>query len=323
MPSPDSIPIVQWVLVLVQVLTLIGLLVYVWKTWEMARATLAAAKASADTVQEMRIARHEAAEPRPFIYFGTDDVHMSEIIIENAGQSTAADLTFHFDPPLQASQHPELARKFFDTPKYLAPGSRLRHALDSWPQYFGAKLPLQYTVTVRFRRQGDTAFREETQILDAAGFQHYMQWGRKGVHDIADEIHKFADTAIRASREQANDRQRDAAAAELLPASWSLQEALAVLRGLWKAHLAIVESKETIDWIAPYLPVLRRATLTGLVRIEQDGCDPGVATALSNLFVVLNRHDWRVMSHGQAVQALEQAFQALDEALGSSDDKVA
>lgn len=152
MLDPTKLPLVQWALFLIQVLTLIAIGIYVWKTAQMATATRDAAEASVATVKEMRTARREATAPRLALYFASPSTHLAEIVLENAGETTAADVTCSFDPPLRASDREQYAHRFFETPKVLPPRSRMAHAFDSWPSYFGAKLPLQYNVTIRYRR---------------------------------------------------------------------------------------------------------------------------------------------------------------------------
>src|SRR5687768_16207104 len=120
MPNPGQIPAVQWTLFLVQLGTLLALIVYVWKTWQMATATAASAKAASDTVAEMRSARLDISAPRIVVYFSSPDSHLANIVIENAGSSTAADVQLTFDPPLQSSFE-RSSPKFFDSPKVLPP----------------------------------------------------------------------------------------------------------------------------------------------------------------------------------------------------------
>jgi hypothetical protein len=319
MPSPTEFPIVEWTLVLVQILTLIALIIYVWKTWEMARATLVAAQASAETLAEMRLSRRELSDPRPFIYFSVENPPLAEIILENTGQSTAADLSFTFEPPLKASQHTEDIRHFFDTPKHLPPGARLRYGFDIWPQYFAAKLPLQYSVILKYRRLDESEYREETQILDAAGFQHYTQWTRKGLHDIAEELHKLADTTDRMARDESSSRHEEIATAELVPTSMTFHESIAVLQALWKAHRAAAASGKVVGWLDPYLLTMRRAAVTALVHLETMPAPVEIKEAVQIVFITLHNHDWRAMGH-QAATELDAALVALAEATQKTSD---
>ena len=145
-----------------QVATLIALVVYVWKTWEMAAATRRAAEASTSTVEEMKLARREASAPRLAIYFASPSTSISEIVIENFGDTTATNVRFEFTPPLASSDKDDRGVQFFETPKTLPPHSRLRHAFDLWPEYFEANLPKRYDVKVRFQRLGEAEVQRRT-----------------------------------------------------------------------------------------------------------------------------------------------------------------
>jgi hypothetical protein len=134
-PNPANIFWDDWLLLFVQVATLVVLMVYVWKTWEMAASTSRAAQTSLEAVEESRTARLEALAPRIVIYFDSDKHFSAQVVIYNAGSGTAGDLRLTFDPPLQASQHPELL-EFFKTPQSVfPPGYRLAQTFDSWPGY--------------------------------------------------------------------------------------------------------------------------------------------------------------------------------------------
>jgi predicted phosphatase len=52
-----------------KILTLISLIIYVWKTWEIASATRKAAEATEATVAEMRAAREQETTPNVIVYF--------------------------------------------------------------------------------------------------------------------------------------------------------------------------------------------------------------------------------------------------------------
>jgi hypothetical protein len=135
----------QWVLFSVQIGTLVALVVYVVKTWQMASATAAAAEASAEAATEMRVAREAASAPRISVYFRTLDVHLAYVVLENRGESTAEDVQMTFQPALQSSLGAS-SLSFFDTPKVLPPRTELAHGFDVWHQYFGQDLPMRYTV---------------------------------------------------------------------------------------------------------------------------------------------------------------------------------
>jgi hypothetical protein len=319
MPSPTDFAIVEWILVFVQIATLIALVIYVWKTWEMAQATRMAAQASSDTLAEMRISRRELSDPRPFIYFSVENPPLAEIILENTGQTRAADLTFTFEPPLQASQDVDEIRRFFDSPKHLPPGARLRYGFDVWSQYFSSKLPLQYSVRLRYRRLDEPRFREETQILDAGGFQHYGHFDRKGLHHIANELNRLTKIVDSVARHQSSASERETAINEITPTSMTLPESIAGLQALWNARRAASDSGKVPGWYHPYLQIMRRSAITALVQLEIRPQPVELKTAVQAVFIALHDYDWRVQPD-EAAKKLDAALAALAEATRNAGD---
>jgi hypothetical protein len=85
--AKDSIDII---LAIVQIATLIALIIYVIKTWQMASATNKYAKTSENTLQEMKDSRDQEIAPYVIAYF---DVPYGQkfifLIIKNIGLSVA------------------------------------------------------------------------------------------------------------------------------------------------------------------------------------------------------------------------------------------
>lgn len=94
--DPSKLPAVQWALLVLQFLTLVGLILTVWKTWEMAVATQKAANATTDTVEEMRLARESASAPHIVVYLASPRANIAEIVVENFGEGTAKDIHLRF-----------------------------------------------------------------------------------------------------------------------------------------------------------------------------------------------------------------------------------
>src|SRR5688572_19873570 len=89
----------DWLLLGVQAASLTFLVIYVIKTWQMASAARDAAKASADAVRESADARAEALAPRILVYFDGTSSLAAQVVIQNAGSGTAANLRLDFAPP--------------------------------------------------------------------------------------------------------------------------------------------------------------------------------------------------------------------------------
>lgn len=149
MPNPQQVFWDDWVLMVFQAATLVALIVYVWKTWEMASATRDAASASSRSIEEARQARAEALAPRVLVFFNQSELTNAQVVIQNAGAGTAKDLHISFDPPLQSSHGWEV-NKYFETAKpILPPGARIDHVFDKWASYLKSELPRTYNVRIQ------------------------------------------------------------------------------------------------------------------------------------------------------------------------------
>src|SRR5215207_6093701 len=163
-PSRDGM---DYLLAGIQLLTLIGLIVYVIKTWEIASATRNAAEAtkrstelSQEVIKEMRAARIQESAPHVIVYIDMPPGNWALYIgAKNIGKTVAKDVQFSFEPPLMCgfgnkSQESEIAF-VKDGIRSLAPGQEIRVFLDVIQNYFGKmaekldpRLPTVYTVRV-------------------------------------------------------------------------------------------------------------------------------------------------------------------------------
>lgn len=188
MPDPSVVVWDDWVLLGVQVATLILLAIYVIKTWQMASATKDAAEASARTAQESYEARMQALAPRVLVYFNPNEMHIAELVVENRGAGTAEDVRFEFDPELQNTRDDD-PQRFFDEPtSIVTPGFKARHMLDTWPALLNSDLPKRYTVTIRYRGLENEQEYSRTQVLDTSAFEHRLEIRRKYLHDLVEAV---------------------------------------------------------------------------------------------------------------------------------------
>lgn len=171
MPNNSTIEIVSLVvqsfLLCIQIPTLVALIVYVIKTWEMASATRASTKIAEQTLQEMKDARDQEIAPYVFAYF---DVMVAEnridFVIKNVGKSIATDVQIEFDPPLKASlpsllgapTTEELMTKLMPDGKIhlIPPEHEIRTVFSSYTNYreglpqFKGGLPEKYKISVTY-----------------------------------------------------------------------------------------------------------------------------------------------------------------------------
>ncbi len=191
--SPADSALAAWVLFVAQIVTMLGLLVYVWKTWEMASATRTAAEASAKAVKDATEARLEALAPHILVYFGTEQMQWAEVVVENRGHGTATDLQIHFDPPLKASRAPGWdANKFFESAKPLfPPGYRVVHSFDMWHTYLTSDCPKRYEVRTTYRGKETGRQHSELHVLDVSTMEHRVEFDRKSVADVVRQLEKL------------------------------------------------------------------------------------------------------------------------------------
>lgn len=165
--GPDYI---QTILLIVQILTLIAIGIYVWKTWTMADATRKAAIASERSLSEMRLTREEESRPFVMVYFQTGiDGTTVDLVIRNIGKLPAKNVSFSFDRPLEqgawnrSSQVIE-SPKFKDGIAHLPPNLEQREFFAGFVNLQG--LSPSYKVKVRYAHPLVDRQYEEEYILE-------------------------------------------------------------------------------------------------------------------------------------------------------------
>jgi len=157
--------IMEKISIIIQSLTLIALVLYVAKTWEMASATRESARISELTLQEMRDARDQEVAPYVLAYF---DVQVSndqiEFVVKNNGRGMATDIQIVFDPAFKAPPtlsgaptHEKLMEIFMPEGKItsLPPNREIRTIISSFSDYakymhYKDGLPGKYKISVTY-----------------------------------------------------------------------------------------------------------------------------------------------------------------------------
>lgn len=309
--DPSKLPLVQWTLAIVQILGFGALVVYVWKTWDIAKATRDAAKASASSIVEMRAAREAASAPHVAIYFSAASAQFAEIVLENFGDGTAADVACDFNPPLQSTLNGDPAQ-FFSVPKWLPPRSRLSHGFDTWMRYLKSDLPRKYDVHVRYKDVSRTKEYSLEYVLDVSSFEHMLKWEQKGTHDLVkvadaarNQLQRILDDAN--SREDSRDR-----VGELLPLSANMDEAVAMILAYWDLLQAATNAASATPFDHPYRSVMKRAAASAFAASLYQRRSETDRNLVQNVFVALHNHTFDILTdHAPAREALAQAVQAL------------
>lgn len=183
---------VQIASLLVAIVTLIALIVYVWKTWEMAAATRAAAIAAEKTVAEMRASRE--GEWRPYVllqFFLRPNSSAVYLSVRNVGKSAARNVRMVFDKPLVTSRSSVISDQsmFVNGIAVLPPGAELITFFDVAFAIFQPQQPYRtWTVEMEYAADQSTEPYHETQILDLECFRGTSLSQEKGAGDIVKEL---------------------------------------------------------------------------------------------------------------------------------------
>jgi hypothetical protein len=281
------------------------------KTWEIAKATRDAAVVSASSIAEMRLSREAATAPHVAIYFSAASTTFAEIVLENFGEGTAANVRCSFEPPLQSTMNGNPAQ-FFAVPKWLPPRSRLSHGFDTWMHYLPSKLPRRYQVTVEYSDVSLTKAYKIEYVLDASSFEHMLKWEQKGLHElvkVADDLKSQLGSSLDRAQQVEDARDR---VSEVFPISVSADESVAAILSSWDLLAALVRAPHTMAFDTPYRSVMSRAAASAFAAAVRTGLAPDQRQLIENVFVAVHHHDFDVMGdHAPARQALEQAVLAL------------
>jgi hypothetical protein len=187
--------VIDTALLVVQVASLMALVVYVAKTWEIASATRDAARASASALAEMREARDQEVAPYVIAYFDVSDARYTIcFVVENIGRSMAHNVRVVVEPPLQSTQIQDIDKVAFiqDGIPTLAPGQALRTIVDTTFMYLNhPDLPKAYHVTITYMGGLSSAVRRTVQNADLNMYQNMRPSPEPGMHHLVQEAEKL------------------------------------------------------------------------------------------------------------------------------------
>ena len=175
-------------LAVIQALSVVALVVYVIKTWQIAAATQETARVYEEILKEMKSEREADIAPYVTVFFEinrTSDALF--LVIRNVGRSIARNVQLQFNPGLkntQESPHHSVP-SVEDSPlikngiETMPPGFELKLVLDRAGAYIGAALatqgfvPMVYYVTVTYNsdlRPGITTMKYTLDLNPYRGF---------------------------------------------------------------------------------------------------------------------------------------------------------
>ncbi len=175
--TPEQIAItplyVQIALLIIQIPTLIALIIYVIKTWEMASATRKSTEIAEKSLHEMREQRDAEIAPYVVAYLdGQGAINgILYLVIKNTGKTVAKNVKIVFDPPLQ-TKFPDLLEKVLppDGISSIPPNYEIKTTLDNFVTYKKSG-PMAFTVTITYSGGISNKLREDKFHIDLELFR--------------------------------------------------------------------------------------------------------------------------------------------------------
>lgn len=182
-------------LFIIQVLTLIFLIIYVWKTWEMASSTKDSAIASEKMIAEMKEARDQESAPYVVPYIKIEQ-HMMYFGIKNIGKTVANDIKINVDPELKCTilgnkaEDISLIKKGISS---LPPGHELKTMFAVSYDYLNRPdLPMSYSVKLTYTGGIQKRPREYEQVLDLSVYNGMIPGDEKKLGDVVKELENLS-----------------------------------------------------------------------------------------------------------------------------------
>jgi hypothetical protein len=195
MNGQDLLFWVQIINTVVQSASLVFLVIYVVKTWQMASSTRMAAEATELSVQEMRAMRDEETSPHVIVHFEITQDRLIYLVVKNIGKGTAVDVRLDFDPPLKTPDNFTPINEISmvkDGIASMPPEYELRTLLGTSVDYFGNNnFPLRYSVVVSYFGGIRSDQRVVSQILDLSAHKNLMYVKRKGIHELNKQLEEL------------------------------------------------------------------------------------------------------------------------------------
>jgi hypothetical protein len=223
---------VDYTVAAVQIMSLIALVIYVIKTWEMASATREAAEISAKVLEHNRNVQDQEVAPYMVVYldipYGDPWIYL---VVRNVGKTIAENVSITFDPPLTRMQHEPLATLPIDDAQMgsFPPGYEVRIFFDSTIEYFAQEnLPSSFKVTASYTGGLSPAPRSTTQIIDLSVYKGTSYLHEPRLKDVLKELKELA-------------RQNKTVAEQLSKLVSSLN------RGIWVQGVGITQNTQHLD----------------------------------------------------------------------------
>jgi hypothetical protein len=178
---------IQVVGLVIQTASLIGLFIYVKKTWEMTSATIKVANASEISIEQ---------ETAPYIViyfdvpFGSDYIYL---VVKNIGHSIASQVKFTISPSLKSSLGLQIAGLSFikDGIPLMPPNHEIRTLFDRMSVPLNKDFPMQYNVNITYYGGTHMNQRVVEQILDLSPINGLAYVAPKDMKELIKQVEKI------------------------------------------------------------------------------------------------------------------------------------
>jgi hypothetical protein len=182
-------------LFIIQFLALIFLVIYVWKTWQMASSAKDSVKTSEKMIEEMKEARDQESAPYVIPYIKIDQ-HMMFFGIKNIGKTVAKNIRINVEPELRSSLFGDKIRELpliREGLSSLPPGHELGTIFDVSHIYLNrADFPMSYLVKISYVGGIQKQPREYEQVLDLSVYKDIIPGDEKKLGDIVKELENLS-----------------------------------------------------------------------------------------------------------------------------------
>jgi hypothetical protein len=221
----------DYVLALTQILGIVGLAIYVYKTWEIATANKTSAEMSQKSIEmsqksveltqksveisqrsvelsqavleEMKTSRLQEIAPQVVIYIDMpyNNDFVMYLVVKNTGKTIAKDIKFLFEPTLMTGfgETPkEMSTRFLkEGISSLAPEQEIRTTFDVISDYPENELPMSYKVQVDYASDLQSERISSEHIIDLTMFKQVSVLSKKTEQDFFTAVEHIAESSSR------------------------------------------------------------------------------------------------------------------------------
>lgn len=196
--SDETLKWVQIINLIVGTLSLISLIIYVIKTWQIASATQKSTEISERILKEMEATREQEVAPYVVAYFDLENEggHLPPAVfftVKNEGRTVAKNVKLEFDPPLPTLAYSPEPRNLNDLRMIkdgipvMPPGFKIRTTFGFYPAL--AEKGMSYKVKISFNGLRDKPDSSEY-VLDLSPFSDLLYDVPQGMPQLIEQLKK-------------------------------------------------------------------------------------------------------------------------------------